>query len=122
MRRAGQPPEGRTRARARPPPVPRRAPGRAPGGVKAASRPEVVPAGRRATPPQGGGTHHAGVGKPDPCAGLLRVKLFIDFAHFGPGRGKVRVVVLRREASGSGDAQPEGQDRPPATARTVLRP
>lgn len=54
---------------------------------------EVVPARHPAPPLQGGGTHHAGVGKPDPCAGLLRVKLFIDFAHFGPGRGKVRVAA-----------------------------
>lgn len=57
-------------------------------GVKDAKGGKVVPA-----PPRlGGGTHHAGVGKADPCAGLLRVKLFIDFAHFGPGRGKVQVV------------------------------
>lgn len=57
-------------------------------GVKDAKGGKVVPA-----PPRlGGGTHHAGVGKADPCAGLLRVKLFIDFAHFGPGRWKVQVV------------------------------
>ena len=50
------------------------------------------------------------------------MKLFIDFAHFGPGRGKVQVVGAGGEASGSGDAGPEGQDRPLATAGTVFRP
>lgn len=64
-------------------------------GVKDAKGGKVVPA-----PPRlGGGTHHAGVGKADPCAGLLRVKLFIDFAHFGPGRGKVQVVGTERRGN-----------------------
>lgn len=58
-----------------------------------AARPLGSSPGTAPVPPlQGGGTHHAGVGKPYPCAGLLRVKLFIDFAHFGPGRGKLWVV------------------------------
>lgn len=69
-------------------------------GVKGTKRGKVVPA-----PPQlGGGTHHSGVGKADPCAGLLRVKLFIDFAHFGPGRGKVQVVGIECR----GAERPEG--------------
>lgn len=64
-------------------------------GVKDATGEKVVPA-----PPRlGGGTHHAGVGKTDPCAGLLRVKLFIDFAHFGPRRGKVQVVGTERRGN-----------------------
>lgn len=85
--------------------------------VKGATGGKVVPA-----PPQlGGGTHHAGVGKADPCAGLLRVKLFIDFAHFGPGRGKVRVVGLQRgggpEARRTG---PAGRPHPePASIHRV---
>lgn len=68
---------------------------------EAARRLGSSPGTAPAPPLQGGGTHHAGVGKPYPCAGLLRVKLFIDFAHFGPGRGKVRFVRGEQQVAGA---------------------
>lgn len=103
------------------PRVPRGAGSRAPPGVKLPAGWEVVPAQRPAPPLQGGGTHHAGVGKADPCAGLLRVKLFIDFAHFGPGRGKERVLGGGERVAWETRGQ-KGKTNSPATAQTVLRP
>lgn len=91
MWRKGRPRDGGGEGVARRLRLPSRATARTALGVKRPAGSEVVPAQLPPRPCRAEGRITQGWGN-DPCAGLLRVKLFIDFAHFGPGCGEVRVV------------------------------